>query len=440
MHPVIRKANMKICYATNFLPSYHKLWGGAEQVCYRLANILIKNGHQLSILATKPLKKPEEDFDFFTIPVFESYLPQRMRHSLRQLKLIISPYDMISHISSHKTLKKINPDILHLHNVSSLSFALAWSAQRLRIPTVYSVYDYSAICPMGHLWLLKDYADYEGTPCSKFHGPHCVDCLATYRKLGRLQKFLLSSFLRFRKRWFDFFLNKIDGFVVLSPSNAEALEEYGIEKERIFIIPIPLSEEIDALPIEKNSILFVGVIQPRKGPHIVLEAMPQILTRIPDAKLYVIGEMIANKEYEEKMASLVDKSELQGHIFLLGKRPYNEVRDFIQKANVLVIPEQWETIPPNTLTEGLVFGKAIVASRIGGLLDFIVDGENGLLADTHDSIDFTNKIISILEDQDLSQRLSRRARETGLELFSEEKVYQKLLDLYQSLSKAVAKH
>lgn len=38
------------------------------------------------------------------------------------------------------------------------------------------------------------------------------------------------------------------------------------------------------------------------------------------------------------------------------------------KANVLVVPEQWETIPPNALTEGTVLGKAMVASRIGGIL------------------------------------------------------------------------
>ena len=38
------------------------------------------------------------------------------------------------------------------------------------------------------------------------------------------------------------------------------------------------------------------------------------------------------------------------------------------KVNVLVVPEQWETIPPNALTEGTVLGKAMVASRIGGIL------------------------------------------------------------------------
>lgn len=426
---------MKICYVTDFLPGYHKMWGGAEQACYRLTKLLIKNGHQLSILSRKPVRRPEEDFSFFPIPVFEDFFPEKVRYPLKQLKVISCPYDPISHLSSHRLLRRINPDVIHFHNVSTLSLGLLWSAKRLGIPTVYSVYDYSLICPMGHLWLLKDYAGYEGTPCHRFHGIHCVDCLASYRKLSQWQKTLFASILSLRKKFFNFFIDRIDSFIVLSPSNARALESYGIEKERVFFIPIPLSEKIDAQPMEENSILYVGWIQPRKGPHIVLEAMPQILERVPDAKLYVIGEMIANKEYEEKIASLVNRSELQGHVFTLGRRPYHEVKDFIQKANVLVIPEQWETISPNTLTEGMVLGKAIVASRIGGLLDFVAEGENGLLAEVNDAADFADKIALILENEELGQRLARGARQTGLDLFSEEKVYQQLLNLYRSLSR-----
>lgn len=426
---------MKICYATDYLPGYHKIWGGAEQVCYRLVKLLTKNGHHLFVLATKPLHKPEEDFDFFSVTVLENYVPRKWRYPLRQLKIVLSPYDLLSHISTYRLLKRIKPDVLHLHSVSSLSFALLWRAKRLRIPTVYSVYDYSSICPMGHLWLLENYADYKGTPCRKFHGPHCVDCLAAYRKLGRLQKLILSLLLRLRKGAFNFFLNNIDSFIVLSQSNAKVLDEYGIEKERVFVIPIPLSEEISTRSVEADSILYVGVIQPRKGPHIILEALPQIVKLIPNAKLYIIGELRANKEYEEKIAALVNKSELAGHIFLLGKRPYHEVANFMQKANVLVIPEQWETIPPNTLTEGMVLGKAIVASRIGGVLDFITEGENGLLAEANNPADFAEKVITILESEELRQRLSKEARNTGLEFFHKEKIYQQLLSLYQSLSK-----
>jgi len=130
------------------------------------------------------------------------------------------------------------------------------------------------------------------------------------------------------------------------------------------------------------------------------------------------------------MAALLRREGLAGHIFLLGRRPYYEVRNFMQKANVVVIPEQWETIPPNTLTESLVLGKAVVASRIGGILDFVNDGENGLLAGANEPADFADKIISILEDEALMRRLCKGAAETGHDLFSEEKVCRQLLDFY----------
>ena len=83
--------------------------------------------------------------------------------------------------------------------------------------------------------------------------------------------------------------------------------------------------------------------------------------------------------------------------------------------------------------EGMVFGKAVVAARIGGVLDFIRDGENGLMASADDPTDFANKIISILEDRDLMERLCKRVTETGVKLFSGERVYRQLLNLYQSL-------
>jgi len=421
---------VKICYATDHLPGYHQIWGGSEQACYRLAKLLTGNGHQVSIISTKPIRKPEEDFDFFEIPVFEDFIPQRARYLIRQIKTAFIPYDFISHIFSYRLLKRIKPDVLHLHNFYSLSLALIWSAKRLGIPVVCSIYDYGAICPMGHLWRLKDYATYEGTPCREFHGPHCIDCLSSYRKLGFLLRFPLYPLLYLRKWVYDLFLRQIDGFAVLSPSNATVLAEYGIEKKRIFVVPIPLSDKTEAQPIERDSILYVGWIQPRKGPHIIVEAMPQILNRIPNAKLYLIGEQRSNKGYQKMMAALLSREGLAGHVFLLGRRPYHEVRNFMQKASVVVIPEQWETIPPNTLTEGLVLGKAVVASRIGGILDFVNDGENGLLAGANEPADFASKIVSILEDETLMQRLCKGAAETGHDLFSEEKVCHQLLDFY----------
>ena len=65
---------MKICHATNFLPRYHKIWGGAEQACYLIVDLLVKNGHEVSVIATEPDVLPQEGFNFYSLPVMQTFL------------------------------------------------------------------------------------------------------------------------------------------------------------------------------------------------------------------------------------------------------------------------------------------------------------------------------------------------------------------------------
>ena len=237
-----------------------------------------------------------------------------------------------------------------------------------------------------------------------------------------------------RRRAFDFFLNKVDRFVVLSDYSIQVLQAYGIDKDRISVVHIPLSEDIEFQVAEDETILYLGAFLPRKGPHIIVKAMPWILERLPDVKLYLVGDPTHSEEYMQTIRSYIEGHNLREHILILDRKPYSEVRELLQRAKVLVIPEQWEVIAPNTLTEGMVFGKAVVASRLGDMTDVIEDGENGLLADADDPSDFAAKIISVMEDDDLRLKLSRGAKKTAPHLFSEEKVYQELMNLYQSVS------
>jgi len=245
---------------------------------------------------------------------------------------------------------------------------------------------------------------------------------------------VFSCLLSFRKKIFDYFLKKLDGFIVLSEDNARILKQYGVADHKIHVVHIPLTiEDADAQPsrIEKNSILFTGWTHPRKGLKVVVEAIAYVVRSFPDARLYAIGGSY-DKRYEDLLAQIIKKNKLENNINLLGKKPYSIVKQYIRKANILVIPEQWETIAPNALTEGMVFGKAVVAANIGGILDVIKDGENGLLAKYNEPEDYAKKIIMLLQDKTLSKRLAQNARETGLSLFSEEKVYHELMKAYHS--------
>lgn len=366
--------------------------------------------------------------------VIDNYLPLSMKKSLRFIKSTLFPYDPISHVRSRKLFKRSLPDIFHLHNFSSLSFSLLLTAKKYHIPTFISAYDFWFICPEGFCWLLSEYISYSGSPCKKYHGLNCKQCLSKSVPLTTRQKTVLSCLLPFRKKIFDYFLKQVDGFIVLSEDNARILRQYGVADHKIHVVHIPLTiEGADLQPsnIEKNSILFIGWTHPRKGLKIAVEAMAHVVRSFPDARLYAIGGSY-DKRYEDLLEHIIKKSKLENNIYLLGTKPYSVVKQYIRKAHVFVIPEQWEIIVPNVLTEGMVFGKAIVAGNIGGTLDVIQDGENGLLARYDDPKDYAAKITRLLRDESLSRRLAEKARETGLSLFSEENVYQELMRAYHS--------
>lgn len=410
---------MRICYATNYLPGYHKIWGGAEQACYKMAKLLVQNGQEITVLATRPLKALKEKFEFFSLPVLENYFLGRRLVFLKERL----GYDPLSGIPSYRILKKIRPDVLHLHNFDLLSFSLVISAKKLGIPILSSIYDYWLFCPRRIL------VNHRDEICRTYHSSHCATCIALKRFNFRQKVPLI-----FRRKLFDFFLNKIDIFLTLSQASVEVLQDYGIKKERITVIPLPLLERADIqnIAVEENSILFVGWVQPHKGLHIILEAMSQILEELPEVRLYVI-ETGEEESYKNRILSLIKELKLNKHVLLLGKLSHKKVKEYLKKSSVVVIPEQWENVGPLLLSEAMGLAKPIVASSIGSIPEFIRDGENGLLANPKDPLDFAKKITWMLRNRKMALEMGKKAREDVKQICDEKKILKATLNLYKSL-------
>jgi glycosyltransferase involved in cell wall biosynthesis len=74
-----------------------------------------------------------------------------------------------------------------------------------------------------------------------------------------------------------------------------------------------------------------------------------------------------------------------------------------------------------------------VASRIGGIPEFIKEGRNGLLADPKDSLEFAKKIIYMLKNEEETKIMGSKAREDIARICDEDRVLNELLQLYKSL-------
>lgn len=408
--------SIKICQVTDFLPKYHKAWGGAELAAVNIIGLLQSQDCLQSVLSTRPLKTVDELFDFYPVPVLNDYLGK--------ISEIIKlwTFDLVSFIAVIKIFKKIKPDVLHLHNFRTISFSVVEAAKRLRIPVVFSVYDNWCLCP-NHTLITKS-----NKVCKEYHGLSCFSCTYIHKKPS----------VFFRKPVFNYFLNKIDFFIVLSHTMVELLSDYGIPRKKIVYLPLPLSvgmEKSDLLPgerVEASSILYCGWISPHKGLKVLLQAMPEVVKVIPQARLYVI-ETGVDQSYKNSILDYIEKHHLKKQVIFLGKKDNEDVHKYLRSSELVVVPEQWGIAWPIFLTEAMFLKKPIVASRIGDISFFVRENVNGYTVDSDNPGMFSEKIIYCLTHRDMMVKFGEQSRNLILEICNNNNIRNRLMEVYNKV-------
>lgn len=180
---------------------------------------------------------------------------------------------------------------------------------------------------------------------------------------------------------------------------------------------------------------------PLKGFHFLLEAMPLLLDRYPDAKVYVAGNsIVAHHTWKEKLKlsaygkyllSLMEKYNLRDKVTILGRLCEEEMKDQYLKAAVYVCPSVLEN-SPNTVGEAMLLGVPVVASKAGGIPDMITDGEDGLLFPVGDTKALAKSIESVF-DKELAGRISEGAKRRARAVHDGENNYRRLLEIYEEI-------
>ncbi len=420
---------MKVLHAVNTYPGLHRRTGGGEQACRRLIENLAKNDVENHLITTAPdIPGAAAGPEVTQAKGMESFCGPLKKY-VEVLKWYIFQNDPLVRLKARKLIEKEKPDVVHLHNMYLLTFAVARAAKDRGIPVCLSIYDYWFFCPLSTL------LDKKGKPCRRFHGRHCAGCLPPV--MNRAQRFLLT----FRPKSFRRALSLVDRFIVLSDSSRKILRAYGIEDSRIATVPVPLPSELAAgVPALENGkdespgVLFVGWMQRRKGLHVVLNAMEMVWQVVPKARLTVITQDVKwENEYRDAMKTRLSSLDKERLLFLSGPRARGEIERGLREASVVVIPEQWENMSPLLLMEAMCMGKAVVASDIGGIPEFIEDGETGLLAAFDDSLSFACQIIRLLKDRSEAARIGEKARERIRSIAANGKPEEQTMEVYRRL-------
>ena len=234
---------------------------------------------------------------------------------------------------------------------------------------------------------------------------------------------------------FRLWLNRFDRVIVLSEAGRRMAGATGVEPDRIRVIPLfcPPPAARPPEPPEPPRVLYAGWIQQRKGLHVLIQAWPGVLARLPAARLCIIGET-TEPAYAESLRRDALRLGVADSLEWAGRRTRGEVAAEFARAHAVAIPEQWENVSPVILGEALAAGVPVVASRVGGMTELLRDGVNGLAVPPDSPEAFTRALLEILTDPERRRQLADGALETIRRQRNPDDITRTWLSLYRELA------
>ena len=207
-----------------------------------------------------------------------------------------------------------------------------------------------------------------------------------------------------------------------------------------------------------QTVLFVGRVSPEKGIHTLLEAFAQIVSTNENARLVIVGPRLTlredfivsisadplvqalkrfytgteSTEYQKYLDKQVERLKLQDKVRLPGRLPHKELVELYRSASVVVNPSLSESFGIS-IVEGMACGVPVVGTKVGGMLETIVDGETGLLVDAESPDMLANAVRSLLNDPQLSASMGSKGRARAVNQFSWRARAERLVSVYQTV-------
>jgi glycosyltransferase involved in cell wall biosynthesis len=207
-----------------------------------------------------------------------------------------------------------------------------------------------------------------------------------------------------------------DIVVTVSEYVKKYLIHKGIPEEKVFAVPTGIDLNIFN-PVEvkgnlknelglSNEIPLVGtvaVLRKKKGHHILLEAIPHVLKRIPETVFVFVGDGPQRKNIEEK----IKEYKLKNNCFMLGHR--DDVPQILKSIDLFVLPTLQEALGTSFI-EAMAMEKAVIGSDVDGVREVIDDGVNGYLVPSEDSVALAKRIIELLTDRKKAEIMGIQGR------------------------------
>ena len=398
--PQINKAgryNMKILFVNKYAGDI----GGVERYINALSSRLRDMGHNTALIHADQLPGKREFDEYYSVKILWE----------KELSLTKTTEKVLDDI-----LGEYCPDIVYLHNIDNRE-AVEKFKECAR--TFWYIHGYKAVDPDGKMLL------YDPVETSSYGlSPMCFVRAYTRKSMPRHPLKAIRSYSRAKRALSE--LKRTDSVIVASSHMRRILVRNGIREDKIKVIPyfVHYKDPGDASPAKSGHMLYSGRIAEGKGLDVLIEVLGVLEG---DVFLDVAG----TGPEEDLVRQKARQIGLEDRVIFHGWKSHEELAELYRTCCFLVVPSVWPEPFGICGIEAAFFGKPAVAFNVGGISEWLIDGETGFLVEPYNKAKMADRIMALLADDDLRRRMGKRARELALEKYSPEKHIERLLTIFK---------
>ena len=356
-------------------------FGGVEQNIALAAEGLGQRGHRCYFVCRSRSMIDQEKFDALFAQTWE-----------------------LSSTSFEQILSEVDIDVFYVHKFEPIEelIAVKGTAKIVRM-----VHDHDLYCPRRH----KYYA-FSRKICTRKCGLICYADLAFLERRDGDFKFVsIRKKIREMKKNYE-----VDTLLVGSSYMKKELERNNFDPRKIQLLPPCVQNSprpLQAFP-ESPSILYVGQMIKGKGVDILLEAYRLLCETLGQpVPLHLIGR--GNEE--ESLRRSAETSGLLASVTFHGWVAHDELASYYDEATIVVVPSRWPEPFGMVGVEAMLRERAVIASDVGGIPDWLKDGQNGILVPPNDPAALHQALETLVHDSEKAETMGKNGKILAETLF-----------------------
>lgn len=230
----------------------------------------------------------------------------------------------------------------------------------------------------------------------------------------------------------------VDRYVCVSRSVAQfSTSQGGIPPEKIVVIPngididrypAPKPADLGSLGIRagRQTVTFIGRLEPQKGIQWLIETSPTWLAELPDCDLLVVGE----GHQRQQLETICQAKGIEGRVHFAGWR--SDVPEILAASDLLVLPSAWEGMP-NVVLEAMASRRPVVATDVEGIQELLGPAASRQTVRQGDTQAFGDKIITFIRNMPEAMATGQDNRRRAEENFAISRMVTAYENLWESL-------